>query len=85
MKITIEGKEGNIKKLLKSNRLFLKRNGLAVSFDEEKEEVEEPLKAGELVELIGKCETLESLEAYKDYEQKTVIKAFEAKKKELEQ
>ena len=43
----------------------------------------EDLKAGEAIELINQCETLEDLEKYAVIDKATVVKAYEAKLEEL--
>lgn len=82
MKITIEGSNKNVELLLRINRLFMKRKGLSVITDEPEAE---PLKASEIIALIEKCETLEDLKQYKGSEFKTVIKALDNRKEELEE
>ena len=81
MKITIEGSNKNVELLLRINRLFMKRKGLSVIADEPEAE---QLKASEIVELVEKFESLEDLKQYEAVKFKTVIKAIEEKKAELE-
>lgn len=83
MEFKIEGSERDVKKFLKMNALFMKRNSLKVVSEENKEE-ELKLNANQVAELISKVGDLEGLKEFESDARQVVKLAYNKKLKELE-
>jgi hypothetical protein len=82
MEIVLTGNEKKLKKFLKSNSLFMKRNDIKVK--DGKGVKEEPkLTASQIADLIAKCESIEDLKQYESDKRQVASKAYDKKLKEL--
>jgi len=81
MEIIISGSDNNIKKFLKLNSLFMKRNGLILSKDAKAKDA----KAKDVIALIESVETLEDLKQFESDNRTTVKTVYDKKLQELSQ
>ena len=81
MEIIISGSDNNIKKFLKLNSLFMKRNGLILSKDAKAKDA----KDKDVIALIEAVETLEDLKQFESDNRTTVKTVYDKKLQELSQ
>lgn len=83
MEVILKGKDHKIQKLLHSNSLFMKRNGIEVVLSGEKEGAKDSLTAKEVVELISNCTSINDLKEFESDNRQVVSNAYKKKLKEL--